>query len=151
MSVPVASVSLHEGSEIRAVVRSVDGAEAIVEVTEHGCGRCHEKGGCGGQQLTQMFCGGPRTYRVLNPLSAAEGETVMVAIAAGAVKTTANRAYVLPVLGLLLGAMAGAQWMPENDLASVAGAVFGLLGGWLAGSRIGRGAPLDRPTIISRC
>ena len=44
-----------EQTTIRGVVRSLDGENAIVEPDQGGCGRCHEKGGCGGQQLTQIF------------------------------------------------------------------------------------------------
>ena len=75
-----------EETTIRATVRSLDGDEALVEVELGGCGRCHEKGGCGGQQLTQMLCSGPKNYRVANPYGARVGDQVTVAITPGTVR-----------------------------------------------------------------
>src|SRR6185295_16524789 len=94
-----------QGATIRGVVRALDGREAIVEVEQQGgCGRCHEEGGCGGQQLTQMFCSGPKSYRVDNTAGAVVGEAVEVAIAAGALRRSASLAYGLPLLGVVAGA-----------------------------------------------
>lgn len=92
-----------DDTTIRAVVRALDGAHADVEVEQGGCGRCHEKGGCGGQQLTQMFCSGPKTYRVSNTVGAEVGDSVTIAIAAGSVRKTANLAYILPLTATITG------------------------------------------------
>jgi sigma-E factor negative regulatory protein RseC len=136
---------------VRAIVRSVDGGDALVEVEQGGCGRCHEKGGCGGQQLTQMFCSGPRTYRVANRIGAAAGERVTIAIAAGSIRRTANLAYGLPLTATIVGALLG-TWQ-AGDLGGMAGAAGGLAMA-LAGVRFlvghGTGNPLSRPHIISR-
>ena len=96
-----------EGSTIRAVVLAVEGSLAEVEVESGGCGRCHEEGGCGGQQLTQMFCSGPKTYKVDNVLGASIGDRVTVAIAAGSVRRTANLAYGVPLTAVISGAALG--------------------------------------------
>ena len=112
-------------STIRAVVRTVNDGQAVVEVEHGGCGRCHEKGGCGGQHLTQMFCSGPKTYRVDNLVAASVGEHVTVAIAAGSVRHTANLAYGVPLLATLIGAVVGTQI--GGDLAAMAGAGIGLV------------------------
>lgn len=110
---------------IQAVVRSLDGNVAHVEVEHGGCGRCHEEGGCGGQQLTQMFCGGPKTYDVENKINAAIGDKVTIAIAAGNVRRTANLAYGLPLLATIAGASAGAAL--GGDLAAMGGALGALV------------------------
>lgn len=136
---------------IRAVVRSIDGEDAIVEVEQGGCGRCHEKGGCGGQHLTQMLCAGPKTYRVHNPGCMAIGETVTVAIAAGAIRHSANLAYVLPILSLIGGAVLGVQ--AGGNPGAMAGGVAGLILAWLyirARMRPGAGNTEIRPYIVSR-
>jgi sigma-E factor negative regulatory protein RseC len=140
-----------EPSTIRATVRSLDGGEAIVEVEHGGCGRCHEKGGCGGQQLTQMFCNGQKTYRVENTLGAGVGDSVVVAIAAGHVRRVANLAYGLPLVAVILGAIAGSHFF--GNAGAMAGVGLGLV---LAYSYIrvrsvgGAEAPFERPHIISR-
>lgn len=136
---------------VRAIVRSLDGGDALVEVEQGGCGRCHEKGGCGGQHLTQMFCSGPRTYRLANRVGATAGERVTIAIAAGSIRRTANLAYGLPLTATIVGALLG-TWQ-AGDLGGIAGAAGGLALAF-AGVRIlaGRGAgnPLSRPHIVSR-
>ncbi len=114
-----------ESSTISAVVRSLDGNEALVEVEHGGCGRCHEKGGCGGQRITQMFCGGPRTYRVENAVGANPGERVTVAIAGGSLRRSANLAYGLPLTATIAGALLG-TWI-SGDSGGIVGAVFGLM------------------------
>lgn len=115
---------VEEKTTIRAVVRALDGARALVEVESGGCGRCHEKGGCGGQHLTQMFCSGPKTYLADNGFGAQVGDSVTVAIAAGAVRQTANLAYGLPLTATIIGALMGMQL--AGDVAAMAGAAIGL-------------------------
>ena len=114
-----------KGSTIRAVVRAVDGGLAEVEVESGGCGRCHEEGGCGGQQLTQMFCSSPKTYKVDNALGASIGDRVTVAIAAGSVRRTANLAYGVPLTAVISGAALGTSM--TGDLGAMLGAVLGLV------------------------
>ncbi|WP_306603424.1 SoxR reducing system RseC family protein [Azonexus sp.] len=140
-----------EVNVVRAVVRQLDAGEALVEVESGGCGRCHEKGGCGGQHLTQMFCSGPRQYRVENALGAALGDHVTVAVAAGSLRRSANLAYGLPVLVLLGGALCG-NWLAA-DLGAMVGGVVGLVVAFgLVVRKSGRDAGNfdHRPYIISR-
>jgi sigma-E factor negative regulatory protein RseC len=138
-------------STIQAVVQSLDGREAIVEVEAGGCGRCHEKGGCGGQQLTQMFCSGPKTYRVDNALGASPGDRVTVAIAAGSVRRTANLAYGIPLTATIAGAALGTSL--AGDAGAMLGAGFGLVMSFAyirSRARDGAGKYSERPYIISR-
>ncbi len=138
-----------DDTTIRAVVRALDGAHADVEVEQGGCGRCHEKGGCGGQQLTQMFCSGPKTYRVSNTVGAEVGDSVTIAIAAGSVRKTANLAYILPLTATITGAAAGTSF---GDGAAIAGGLAGLLLAFLyiRFRAQGLGNPAECPHIISR-
>jgi len=141
-----------EKTTIRAVVRALDGEEALVEVEQGGCGRCHEKGGCGGQQLTQMFCSGPKTYRALNDINALVGERVTVAIAAGSVRQTANLAYGVPLTAAIGGALLGTSL--GGDLVAMLGAAIGLAGAVFYIRRRadggGSGNFAERPHLISR-
>lgn len=112
--------------DAQGTISAVDGEYAIVRMDETGCGRCHEQGGCGGNNLGKMFCSTPRTFRLLNPGRAAIGDRVRVAVADGAVRRSAFYAYGLPLLALFAGAIGGAA------LAGEPGAIFGALGGLLA-------------------
>jgi len=141
----------NEVSTTRGVVRAVDGREAIIEVEQGGCGRCHEKGGCGGQHLTQMLCAGKKTYRVDNSGGAAVGDTVTVAIAAGALRRSANLAYGLPLLAFIAGAILGMQI--GGNPGAMAGGGAGLALAWLLVRwKLGQGAGNTevRPYIVSR-
>ncbi|HZX32692.1 MAG TPA: SoxR reducing system RseC family protein [Rhodocyclaceae bacterium] len=138
-------------STIRGTVRAVDGQEAVVEVEQGGCGRCHEEGGCGGQHLTQMLCAGKKTYRVDNPCGAVVGDSVTIAIAAGAVRRSANLAYGLPLVAVIVGAVAGMQL--GGDPGAMVGGSLGLFAAWLTMRRVsapGAGNSDVRPYIISR-
>ncbi|MBK7898388.1 MAG: SoxR reducing system RseC family protein [Azonexus sp.] len=131
---------------VAAVVRELQGGEALVEVTQAGCGRCHESGGCGGRNLARMLCSTPRVYRVANPRGAVVGERVEVGIADGAVRRGANLAYGLPLLGLVGGALVG-SWM-GGDTAAMLGSLIGLGGAWIVLRRFVR--TQVQPTIIER-
>jgi sigma-E factor negative regulatory protein RseC len=139
-----------QANTIRAVVRLVDAGEAVVEVEQGGCGRCHEKGGCGGQHLTQMFCSGPRQYRVDNAIGAAPGDRVTVAVSAGSLRRSANLAYGLPVLALIGGAVMGGGL--AGDGGAMIGGVVGLVlaFAWVVKtSGQGAGNTENRPHIVS--
>ena len=140
-----------EQTTIRGVVRSLDGENAIVEPDQGGCGRCHEKGGCGGQQLTQIFCAGQKTYHVENSIGAAVGDSVTIAIAAGSVRRTANLAYGIPLVATILGAAFGS--LLGSDLWAILGGAFGFITSYIyviLRSRGDEAAFANRPHIISR-
>ncbi len=114
-----------EQNTVRGTVRELLDGIAVVEVEQGGCGRCHEKGGCGGQQLTQMFCSGPKRYRVVNDTDVRVGDRVTIAVPAGSIRKTANLAYILPLTAAIVGALIG---MPlAGDPGAMTGAVAGLV------------------------
>ncbi len=116
-------------AEVTARITAVDGEHATVSINETGCGRCHEPGGCGGNNLGQMFCTSPRNYRVLNPRHARVGETVTVVIAENAVIRSAVSAYAVPLIALFAGAILG--WILAEDTGSIIGACCGLGIAWI--------------------
>lgn len=117
-------------SEQTGRVTGVEGDFALIQVEGGGCGRCHEAGGCGGQQLTQMFCSTPRQYRVKNPIGAKPGDQVSIILPAGALSRYATLAYGMPLLGLLAGAVAGDALGGNGGalLGAAAGAFLAFLG-----------------------
>jgi sigma-E factor negative regulatory protein RseC len=136
---------------VRAVVRELQEDIALVEIEQGGCGRCHEKGGCGGQSLTQMMCGAPKRYRVANDIGAAVGDRVTVAIAGGSVRRGANLGYVLPLTASIAGALLGMRL--GDDPGAMLGGASGLLVAFLYVRRRlakGDGFCEGRPHIVSR-
>jgi sigma-E factor negative regulatory protein RseC len=140
-----------EQQVIRATVRALDGSYALVEAEGGGCGRCHEKGGCGGPQLSRMFCSSPKTYRVANEIGAREGEQVTVAIESGSVRQSANLAYVLPLTAAVAGAVAGmfAGGEPWAIIGAGAGLVLAFVHLWRR-TRAATGFSAGNPHIVSR-
>lgn len=114
--------------DAQGTITAVDGDYAIVRMDETGCGRCHEQGGCGGNNLGQMFCSTPRTFRVSNPGKAAVGDSVRVAIADGVVRRSAVYAYGFPLLALFVGAIGGS--VLAGEAGAIVGAFGSLLGAW---------------------
>ena len=141
-----------ELSTVRAVVREVNQAGTLVEVQEQrGCGRCHEPGGCGGQQLTQIFCSTPKTYRVANAIGAVVGDRVTIAISAGSVRRSANLAYVLPLTATIAGAVLG--MFLGDDPGAMLGGLAGLLVAFLHvrhRAAAGTGFPANHHHIVAR-
>jgi sigma-E factor negative regulatory protein RseC len=111
-------------------ITALDGDYAIVRMDETGCGRCHEEGGCGGNNIGKMFCSTPRTFRVLNPGHSVIGDHVTIVIAEGVVRRSAALAYGLPLLALIIGALAGS--VLAGEIGAILGSLGGLLCSWLA-------------------
>ncbi len=130
--------------DAQGTISALDGNYAIVCMDETGCGRCHEEGGCGGNNLGQMFCSAPRTFRVLNPGNSTIGDRVTIVIASGAVRRSATLAYGLPLLAMFSGALCGSVLAEESG--AIVGAVSGVLLTWATLYYVQRHSTLDEPS-----
>lgn len=122
--------------EMRAIIIQVEGDEASVQpLSTGGCGHCDSEGGCGSGKLTKLFCSNkPRLFKVSNVARAKAGDEVQVSIPDGALLRGAIKMYVLPLILLLAGGIAGVSLAGETavrDVYAVAGAVIGLLLGFI--------------------
>lgn len=137
-----------------AIVARIEGDHAYVEVGGAGCGRCHETGGCQSGILGQLFSSKPRQFRIANRIGAAPGDRVVVRVAEGATLRAALLTYVLPVLSLLLGAVAGTALgeAGNNGAYAALGALAGLATGVLAGLTLHRAriGEIAEPVLIRR-
>jgi len=118
--------------EAGAVVRKIEGGDALVEVQEEqACGHCHESEGCGSRLLIQLLGPGQqRIYRVRNDIGAVAGDSVIVTVPEGAVLQASFFSYMLPVALVIVGA-AVASFISPNPAAAdgyaLAGAGIGLV------------------------
>lgn len=130
-------------SETLARVVRVEGDSAWVEVqAPTSCGACGGRG-CGSSSVFgQLFRVRPASYPVNNPIDAQVGDSVIVAVPEGELLHSALRGYGVPLLLLLLGAVAGLAL--AGELGSIVGAVLGLA---LAAGSIRR-TTAGRPSIV---
>ena len=122
--------------EMRAIVIQVMGEEASVQpLSTGGCGHCDSEGGCGSGTLTKLFCSSkPRSFIVRNEAGAKVGDEVQVSIPDGVLLRGAVKMYVLPLILLLVGGIAGvglAGVAAMRDAYAAAGAGIGLLLGFI--------------------
>lgn len=122
--------------EMRAIVIQIHGGDASVQpIGTGGCGHCDSEGGCGSGTLTKVFCGDkPRQFKVRNEVSAKVGDEIQVSIPDGVLLRGAMKMYVLPLILLLAGGIAGvgmAGTGTGRDAYAVVGAVAGLLLGFV--------------------
>lgn len=111
--------------QVARVVALAEDGRAWIEPVGASCGRCHEAGGCGKTHVTRMF-GSPRRFLVQNPAGAKVGDEVLMLLPAGSLYRQGTLAYLCPLAGLLVGALAG------KFLAGEAGALAGGLFAFVA-------------------
>jgi len=113
-----------------AVVVAVDEKHVTLRVEDSGCGRCQQAGGCGGNPFGKLFCQTPRTYCLANDGDYAVGARVRVSVADGIIGQSVWLAYVVPLLAVLAGAVAGS--LIDGEIGAIVGAAGGLFCGWLS-------------------
>lgn len=112
-------------TESEAVVVGIDGDHAVLELTGPGsCGGCEKVAGCGlGDGRMQ------RRQRVRNDVGARIGDTVILRVPDGAVLKAALRAYIWPLLLILIGVASGLTF--GGDPFAAVGGLAGLVAGWI--------------------
>jgi sigma-E factor negative regulatory protein RseC len=120
--------------EETGIVVAVAGDVAEVQTRRQGaCGSCSANGACGTSLLAQYLGRKPLLLRALNRAGAAPGDTVVVGVPEGGLMHASVAAYLVPLLGLMAGGIAGPGIFPAGgEGASALGALAGLaLGfGW---------------------
>ncbi len=115
----------------------------VATLSRTGCGRCDQPGGCGRQSLFRLF--GQRQHHVLahivdgetdeNARALTAGDSVTIGIPEGLLLRASLTLYLLPLLGLLAGALAGHGWAGESAsiLLGLVGVATGfVLARWVA-------------------
>jgi len=115
--------------EESAVVIACEAGIAEVEVVRRStCGACSSNAACGVSLLDRLLGRRPQHLVVGNKIGAAVGEMVVVGIPEGALLMAAVAAYLMPLLGLLAGALLG-QTLAQQTGVAVTADVAGLAGG----------------------
>jgi sigma-E factor negative regulatory protein RseC len=141
--------------EETGVVVGVTGDLAEVETKRQGaCGSCSASGSCGTSLLARYLGRRPLLLRATNGVGAVPGDTVVVGVPEGGLLRASLAAYLVPLLGLMGGGLAGDGLLPGGgEAASALGGLAGLALGlaWLG--RFGRSHGEDphyRPVVLRR-
>ena len=144
-------------TETGRIVGVEDGSLWVETIRRSTCGTCAAQKGCG-HGLVNRISEGKRGYiRVLPGTWGIEhynlDDQVLISIPEEVILRGSFIAYVLPLLGMLSGALAAVNWLPGNeDLVAVLGAVAGLTLGFTLvrwhGSRHSRD-PDFQPVLLS--
>lgn len=113
-----------------------------------GCGRCDEPGGCRSARLTHAFGPVRDVFELPDPtgLATHSGQTLWLELPEGGALHAALKAYTLPILMALGAAFTAHLLFSGHDLATVAGALAGLV----LGLRWGRGWAEKNPAFHIR-
>jgi sigma-E factor negative regulatory protein RseC len=141
--------------EETGVVVAVAGDLAEVETRRQGaCGSCSANGACGTSLLARWLGRKPLLLRALNRAGAAPGDTVVVGVPEDGLMRASLAAYLVPLLGLMAGAVASQGIFPAGgEGASTLGGLGGLALGLAWFRRFGRAHTQDpryRAVILRR-
>lgn len=131
--------------EENGVVVSVDGELAEVETQRQGsCGSCSANGACGTSLVARYLGRRPLHLRARNRAGAGPGDRVVVGVPEDGLVIASLATYLVPVLGLIAGGIAGAGFFPAaSEVASTLGGFAGLGLGLLWLGRYGRAHAQD--------
>jgi sigma-E factor negative regulatory protein RseC len=129
----ITNITINESNgmieEVAEVITIEPGYARIRAMPSGGCGSCSSKKTCTTSLLFKASGKKDNTIRVLNPVYAKPGERVVVGIHPGALLKGSFLAYILPLLTLILFAVAGSQLFPLLGLnAEVGSILMGLSG-----------------------
>jgi len=119
--------------EEEGIVLSVNGDTAeVVAETKSACGSCSAKSGCGTSLLASMFPQRKRSFLAANPVSAQEGDRVVIGLDESAMQIASLLVYLAPLLGLIGGAILGNALMPSpllgfREIGSIAMGIAGFV------------------------
>lgn len=117
-------------TETGQVVAESGGKVWVMTIRQSACQSCSARHGCGQKALATMSQGKANQILVDNTLGARVGDQVTLAIAESALLGASVLVYALPLLLLVLGAVAGSWLSAGGDLPALAGATVGLAAGF---------------------
>lgn len=126
------------------VIKTASDGIWVQAVEPAGCGTCAGQG-CASRRIAELFQRKPRHFLVDCDLSLSPGDRIVVGIAEGSVLKSAMRAYALPLVLMLTGALLGQSIQPGDGTA-----LLGMLLGGVVGGLVARGGRSARPVVLRR-
>ncbi len=117
--------------EEQGTVRSVQGDIALVATQrKSACGFCGANSACGTGIVSRLFEGRSHLVSAVNRANARAGDQVILGVQESALVSGSTRVYLLPLLGLFAGGLAG-SWV--ESFPSLAAGELPTIGGAAAG------------------
>jgi sigma-E factor negative regulatory protein RseC len=117
--------------EENAVITEKNDSNVIFEVERtKACGICGQTRGCGNATWGKLLGHQQHSVKAENPIDANIGDHVIVGVEEKVILNAALYLYVIPLLGLFLGAGAG-QLLFKQDHWGIVGAALGLFTGFM--------------------
>lgn len=138
--------------EEQAIVVAADGDHVWLEIKRRSsCGACAATGVCGTSLLGKWLSRRRLEVRAMNPIGARAGDWVVVGLADDVLSHASLVVYLMPLLGLILGAGAGQGLGGEP--AAVLGGGVGFCSGLMGVARFAerrQGDPAYQAVILRR-
>lgn len=113
--------------EERAVVIATHDGDMIIEVQQQSaCGGCNARSTCGTTLLAALFKQHKSRLRVDNSVAARPGDHVVVGIDEATMVSGSMRLYLLPLLGLIGGAILAQAVISPAEASAIAGGLAGM-------------------------
>ncbi|MCR8914936.1 sigma E positive regulator RseC/MucC [Marinobacter panjinensis] len=113
------------------------------------CESCSARNGCGQRALAGVSGGRANQVLVTNSMGARVGDEVTVAIDESALLGASLLVYALPLVLLVLGAVAGHQLSGGLDAVAMLGAALGMAVGFVVARRVGSNPARDyEPRLV---
>jgi sigma-E factor negative regulatory protein RseC len=122
-----------------AIVTSCVNSRATLEIERRtACGLCGQKRGCGNATWGKLLGHKSHAFEAENPINANVGDSVVVGINEHAMLNSVFLLYIVPLLGLLIGAILADTFL-KNEFFVILSAASGLILGflWVKGHLIG--------------
>ncbi|RBO84928.1 SoxR reducing system RseC family protein [Marinomonas aquiplantarum] len=127
--------------EETGTVMSVETGFAEVEtIRTSSCTSCRARHGCGHHAIAQVSPANRMRMKAVDPLSVEVGQRVVIGIPEDTLLQASVWMYLIPLLGMVFGAILPALWTDSNEL-SVLLSLLGFVGGlWFARHKANRSA-----------
>ncbi|MCL2917494.1 SoxR reducing system RseC family protein [Shewanella litorisediminis] len=142
--------------ELARVVRVESSGWVTVEVeVKTACGHCAASESCGTGAIASAFAGKTQQFSIKSTEAFEEGELIRLGLPESALLKAAALVYLLPLVGLLLGAfggkMAGSALSFGSETASLVFSLLGAIVAWLWGKRLAKNLERQtQPVILAR-
>ncbi len=110
-----------------------DGYVLVETQRQSSCGKCSLNTGCGTSVLSRVLGQRRTRVRALDSLGAKAGDEVVIGIEDTMLLRSSLAAYLVPLLGLLLGALGGSALAPTLGISNEAGSILCAFAGMAAG------------------